>query len=135
MHCQCHPNRSDQTNMAFMGRGFTFGGQESLGLFLVQLAVCKIQASKHHVDFLPLVLKDNRSCFSQDERSGVQLHLDHAIALALQIEVGRLIGIWKPVYLLKVQLLIAENVYSQYLLHCTCSGQCTLSIYLASFTH
>ena len=41
-----------------MGRGFTFGGQESLGLCLVQLAVCKIQASKHHVDSLPLVLKD-----------------------------------------------------------------------------
>ena len=36
-------------------------------------AVCKIQASKHYIESLPLVPKDKRSCFSQDERSAVQL--------------------------------------------------------------
>ena len=52
--------------MVFMGRGFTFGGQESGSVF--SAAVCKIQASKHYVESLPLVLKKKRSCFSQGER-------------------------------------------------------------------
>ena len=47
-------------------------------------AVCKIQASKRWVESLPLVLKDERSCFSQGERSTVQLPLDRALALRKQ---------------------------------------------------
>ena len=61
-----------------MGRGFVSGGQESGSGF--SAAVCKIQASKGYIESLPLVLKDKRSCFSQ-ERSTVQLPLDHAFAL------------------------------------------------------
>ena len=60
--------------MVFMGRGFTSGGQKSG-------AVRKIQASKRYVESLPLVLKDERSCFSQGERFTVQLPLDCALAL------------------------------------------------------
>ena len=40
--------------MVFMGRGFTSGGQESV----FSAAVCKIQASKHYTESLPLVPKD-----------------------------------------------------------------------------
>ena len=65
--------------MVFMGCGFTSGGQESESVF--NAAVCKIQARKHYVEFLPSVLKDKRSCFSQGERSTVQLPLDHVFAL------------------------------------------------------
>ena len=46
--------------MVFMGCSFTSGGQESRSVF--SAAVCKIQASKHCVESLPLVLKDKRSC-------------------------------------------------------------------------
>ena len=60
-------------------RGFTFEGQESGSVF--SAAVCKIQASKGHVESLPLVLKDRRSCFSQGERFTVQLPLDPTLAL------------------------------------------------------
>ena len=60
--------------MVFMGRGFTSGGQKSG-------AVRKIQASKHYIESLPLVLKDKRSCFSQGERSAVQLPLNWVFAL------------------------------------------------------
>ena len=70
--------------MAFMGRGFTSGGQESRSVFSV--AVCKIQASKCYIESLPLVPKDNRSCFSQGERSAVQQPLDCVCPL----------DIWKP---------------------------------------
>ena len=41
--------------------GFTSGGQE--------LGSAAVQASKHYVGSLPLVLKDGRSCFSQGESS------------------------------------------------------------------
>ena len=37
--------------------------------------VCKVQTSKHYIKSLPLVTKDKRSCFSQGERSAVQLPL------------------------------------------------------------
>ena len=62
--------------MVFMGRGFTSGGQKSVSGF--SAAACKIQASKHYIESLPSVLKDKRSCFSQGERSAVQLPLDRA---------------------------------------------------------
>ena len=52
--------------MVFMGHGFTSGGQE-LG-FVLSASMCIIQASKRYVEFLPLVLKDKRSCFSQGEK-------------------------------------------------------------------
>ena len=42
-----------------MERGFTSGGQESGPVF--SAAVCKIQASKHYVESLPLVLKEAAS--------------------------------------------------------------------------
>ena len=46
---------------------------KSQGLCLVQLcANYTVQASEHYVESLPLVLKDIRSCFSQDERFTVQ---------------------------------------------------------------
>ena len=65
--------------MVFMGHGFTSGGQELGSMF--STAVCKIQVSKRYVESLPLVLKDKRRCFSQDERFTVQLPLDHTLAL------------------------------------------------------
>ena len=65
--------------MVFMGRGLTSGGQELGSVF--SAAVCKIQASKRYIKSLPLVLKDKRSCYSQGERSAVQLPLDRAFAL------------------------------------------------------
>ena len=65
--------------MVFMGCGFTSGGQESGSVF--SASMCIIQASKHYVESLPLVLKDKRSCFSQGERFAVQLPLEHAVAL------------------------------------------------------
>ena len=46
-----------------------FTGQEPRSVF--SAAVCKIQASKHYIKSLPLVLKNKRSCFSQGERSAV----------------------------------------------------------------
>ena len=66
--------------MVFRGRGFTSGGQES-GLGLVQLRAKYRLASAMYIESLPLVLKDKRSCFSQDERSAIQLPLDRAFAL------------------------------------------------------
>ena len=42
----------------FMGCGFTSRRQESGSVFSV--AVCKIQASKHFIESLPFVLKDER---------------------------------------------------------------------------
>ena len=65
--------------MAFMGRGFTSRGRESGSVF--SASMCIIQASKHYVESLPLVLKDKRSCFSQGERFAVQLPLECAPAL------------------------------------------------------
>ena len=65
--------------MVFMGRGFTSGGQELGSVFSASLYI--IQASKHCVESLPLVLKDRRSCFSQGERFAVQLSLERALAL------------------------------------------------------
>ena len=62
-----------------VGRGFSSGGQELRSVF--SAAVCKIQAIKHYVRSLPLVLKDKRSCFSQGERFAVQLLLNHVHAL------------------------------------------------------
>ena len=53
--------------MVLMWRGFTSGGQESGSGF--SAAVCKIQARKHYIEFLPSVLKNKISCFSQSERS------------------------------------------------------------------
>ena len=57
-----------------MGRGFTSGGQELGCVF--DAVVCKIQARQQYV-----VPKDKRSCFSQGERSAVQLPHDHTFAL------------------------------------------------------
>ena len=65
--------------MVFMGRGFTSGGQKSVYEF--SPAACKIQASKCYIESLPLVLKGKRRCFSQGERSAVQLPIDRAFAL------------------------------------------------------
>ena len=65
--------------MVFMGRGFTSGGQESGSVF--RAVTCKTQASKRYIKSLPLVLKDKRSCFSQGERSAVQLPLDRTFTL------------------------------------------------------
>ena len=65
--------------MVFMGRGFTSEGQESGSVF--SAAVCKIQASKHYIESLPLEPKDKRRCFSQGERSAAQLPFDHVFAL------------------------------------------------------
>ena len=64
--------------MVFMGRGLTSRGQESGSVF--SATVRKIQASKHYIKSLLLVLKDKISCFSQGERSDVQLPLDRAFA-------------------------------------------------------
>ena len=55
--------------MDFMGRGFTSGGQELGSVF--STAMCEIQASKHYVESLQLVLKNKRSCFSKGERLAV----------------------------------------------------------------
>ena len=63
----------------FVGRGFTSGGQELGSVF--SAAVCQIQSSKHYIESLPLVLKDKRGCFSQEERFTVQLPLDRTLAL------------------------------------------------------
>ena len=63
--------------MVFVGCDFTSGGQESGSAF--SAAVCKIQASKRYIESLPL--KSERGCFSQGERSAVQLPLDHALGL------------------------------------------------------
>ena len=65
--------------MVFMGRGLTFGGQELRSVF--SAAVCEIQASKCYIKSSPLVPKEKRSCFSQGERSTVQLPLDRAFVL------------------------------------------------------
>ena len=65
--------------MVFMGCGFTSRGQELGSVF--SAAVCTIHASKCHVESLPLVPKDRRSCFSQGERFTVQLPLNRALAL------------------------------------------------------
>ena len=62
-----------------MGRGFTSAGQESGSVF--SAVVCKVQASKRYIKYLPLVPKDKRSCFSQGERSTIQLPLDRVFAL------------------------------------------------------
>ena len=64
--------------MVFMERGFTSRGQVSGSVF--SAAVCKIQASKRYIKSLPLVPKEKKSCFSQGERSTVQLPLDRAFA-------------------------------------------------------
>ena len=55
----------------------TYKGK-SLGLCL---AVLKIQSRKFYIESLPLVPKDKRSCFSEGERSAVQLPLCHMFAL------------------------------------------------------
>ena len=55
---------------SFHGCGFTSGGQESVSVFY-SAAVCKIQGSKRYI----------KSCFSQGERSAVQLPFDRAFAL------------------------------------------------------
>ena len=68
--------------MVFMGRGFTFRGQGLGSVF--STAACKIQASKHYIESLPLVLKDKKDksyCFSQSERFAIQLPLDDVLAL------------------------------------------------------
>ena len=41
----------------------------------------QIRARKCYIESLSLVLKDKRSCLSQNERSAVQLPLDRALAL------------------------------------------------------
>ena len=65
--------------MVFMGHGFTSGGQELGSVF--SASVCKIQASKHYVEPLPLRFEDRRSCFSQGERFAAQLPFGHVLAL------------------------------------------------------
>ena len=77
--------------MVFMVRALTSWGHEAEGLCLFSTAVCKVQAGKCYVGFLPLVLRLKRSCFSQGERFAVQL-----AASWLHVcppEVGRL-NIW-----------------------------------------
>ena len=59
-----------------MEHGFTFGGQESGPAFSALCAQRMImfnalQASKRYTESLSLVLKDQRSSFSQGKRSGV----------------------------------------------------------------
>ena len=46
-------------------------------------AVCKVQASKRYIESLPLVLKDKRSCFSQDES-----------LLAVELPFNRVFALW-----------------------------------------
>ena len=65
--------------MVFRGCSFTSGGQKSVSGF--SAAACKIQGSKYYIESLPLVVKDKRRCFSQGERSAVQLPLDSVFAL------------------------------------------------------
>ena len=60
-----------------MGRGFTSGGQEQGSVF--SAPVYKIRGSERHVESLPLVLKDRRSCFSQDKRFAGN-HLYHLLS-------------------------------------------------------
>ena len=50
------------------------------------IAVCKVRAGKSFVESLPSVMKI--SCFSQDERSAVQLPLDGTFTL-LNLEITR----------------------------------------------
>ena len=54
---------------------------KSRGMCLVQCARYRLQASKRYIKSLPVVLKHERTCFSQDERSAVQLPLDSTFAL------------------------------------------------------
>ena len=68
--------------MVFMVCGFTSRGQELGSVF--SAAVCKIQAGERYIESLPLVLKDKRSCFSQGEKSTVQLPLHCEFALQKQ---------------------------------------------------
>ena len=63
--------------MVFKGHGFTSRGQKMVSGF--SAAACKIQGSK----CLPLVVKDKRNCFSQGERSAVQLPLHRTFALRM----------------------------------------------------
>ena len=63
----------------FHGAWLHFRREKSGSVF--SAAVCKIQASKHYVESLPLVLKDRRSCFSQGERFAVQLPVERMLAL------------------------------------------------------
>ena len=74
-----------------MGRGFTSRGEESGSVF--STAVCKTQASKRYIESLPLVPKDKRSCFSQGERSAVQLPLQALDCVFALWKLGRLIDI------------------------------------------
>ena len=74
--------------MAFMGRGLTSRVES-----VFSPAMCEIQPSKRYIKSLPLVPKDKRSCFSQGERSAVQLPLARTFCPP---EIGHLIDIWKP---------------------------------------
>ena len=86
--------------MLFMGRGFTFGGQKLGCVF--SAVVCKTQARKRYIEYLPLVPKDKRSCFSQGERFTVRLPLEtthkllmHSkkfLATLLQTSATRVVG-------------------------------------------
>ena len=62
--------------MVFIGRGFTSEGQELGSGF--SAAVCKYRLVSATSSPVP---KDKRSCFSQGERSTVQLPFDHTFAL------------------------------------------------------
>ena len=75
--------------MVFMGRGFTSGGQESGSVF--STAVYKIQASKRHIEFLTLVLKEEAASLKMKG-----LVFTCLLMRACPPEVGRLIDIWKP---------------------------------------
>ena len=63
--------------MVFRGCGFTSGGQKSVSEFSV--AACTVQASKCYIESFTLSVEG--SCFSQGERSAVQLPLDRVFAL------------------------------------------------------
>ena len=67
--------------MVFKGHGFTSRGQKMVSGF--SAAACKIQGSKRYIESLPLVVKDKRNCFSQGERSAVQLPLHRTFALRM----------------------------------------------------
>ena len=70
------------TWLTYMWRVFTSGGQELGCVF--GAAVCKLQVRKCYIESLPLVPKDKRGCFSQSERSAVQLPLYCVFALRKQ---------------------------------------------------
>ena len=63
--------------MVFMGRGFTFRGEELGSVF--SAAVCKIQASKRYIVSLPLVLVRTQSLSPQEPAYKATVSAHHGI--------------------------------------------------------